>query len=44
MNNTKYTAPDYIPNENTSIEIDNLNKNNQDLSNFNLKSYSCDYT
>ena len=37
MNNTKYTASNYIPNEHTSIEIEKLNKNNQDLSNFNLK-------
>ena len=37
MNNTKYTDPNYMPNENTSIEIENLNKEKQDLSNFNLK-------
>ena len=37
MNNTKYTDSNYMPNENTSIEIENLNKEKQDLSNFNLK-------
>ena len=37
MNKEKYTSPDYVADSNTHSEIQDLNKNKQDLSNFNLK-------
>jgi len=40
MNKEKYINPNYIPDENTSKEIESLNKRNEDLSSFNLKNAS----
>ena len=37
MNKEKYTSPDYQPDENTSSEIELLNKQKENLSNLNLK-------
>jgi len=37
MNKEKYINPSYIPDKNTSSEIELLNKQKEDLSNFNLK-------
>ena len=37
MNKEKYIDPNYMPDENTSSEIESLNKQKKDLSNFNLK-------
>ena len=37
MNKEKYTSPDYKPDENTSSEIELLNKQKENLSNLNLK-------
>jgi len=37
MNKEKYINPDYKADENTCLELEKLNKNNEDLSNFNLK-------
>ena len=37
MNKEKYTTPDYRPDENTSSEIELLNKQKENLSNLNLK-------
>ena len=36
MNIEKYTNTDYIPNQNTRSEIESLNKQKQNLSNFQL--------
>ena len=40
MNKEKYIDSNYIPDENTSSEIESLNKQKEDLSNFNLKKAS----
>ena len=37
MNKEKYTSPDYVADNNTHSEIQDLNKDKQNLSNFNLK-------
>jgi len=37
MNKEKYIDANYTPDKNTSAEIESLNKNKEDLSNFNLK-------
>ena len=40
MNKEKYIDGNYIPDENTSSEIESLNKQQEDLSNFNLEKAS----
>ena len=42
MNKEKYISPNYKANQNTCLELENLNKNNEDLSNFNLKEANLD--
>ena len=42
MNKEKYISLNYKADQNTCLELENLNKNNEDLSNFNLKEANLD--
>ncbi len=42
MNKEKYISPNYKVDQNTCSELENLNKNNEDLSNFNLQEANLD--